>query len=118
MKVRKEADIRNPYNQIPLLTQDTISESDENTRKHHIQESQEVSPFKAGDHNFKAARNRQDSMTRNTSNKKDPYKKRRLGTVSTKITDGAFYVFFLSCVCHVFVRVCLYVLCGHLLGKG
>ena len=27
-------------------------------------------------------------------------------------------VFFLSCVCYVFVRICLYVLCGHLLGKG
>ena len=25
--------------------------------------------------------------------------------------------FFLSCVCYVFVCVCLYVLCGHLLGK-
>ena len=29
-----------------------------------------------------------------------------------------FYVFALSCVCYVFVCVCLYVLCGHLLGKG
>ena len=29
-----------------------------------------------------------------------------------------FYVFVLSCVCYVFVRVCLYVLRGHLLGKG
>ena len=29
-----------------------------------------------------------------------------------------FYVFVLSCVCYVFVRVCLIVLCGHLLGKG
>ena len=29
-----------------------------------------------------------------------------------------FYVFVLSCVCYVFVRVCLYMLCGHLLGKG
>ena len=29
-----------------------------------------------------------------------------------------FYVFVLSCVCYVFVRVCLYVLCGHLLGEG
>ena len=29
-----------------------------------------------------------------------------------------FYVFVLSCVCYVFVRVCLDVLCGHLLGKG
>ena len=28
------------------------------------------------------------------------------------------FMFFLSCVCYVFVRVCLYVLCGHLLGKG
>ena len=29
-----------------------------------------------------------------------------------------FYVFVLSYVYYVFVRVCLYVLCGHLLGKG
>ena len=29
-----------------------------------------------------------------------------------------FYVFVLSCVCYVFERVCLYVHCGHLLGKG
>ena len=26
--------------------------------------------------------------------------------------------FFLSCVCYAFVRVCLFVPCGHLLGKG
>ena len=26
-------------------------------------------------------------------------------------------MFFLSCVCFAFVSVCLYVLCGHLLGK-
>ena len=31
---------------------------------------------------------------------------------------GSFMFFFLSCVCNVFVRACLYVLCGHLLGKG
>ena len=34
--------------------------SDKNTRKRHTQESQEVSPFSAGDH--KAARNRLDSI--------------------------------------------------------
>ena len=51
----------NLYNHIPHLTQDTIWESDKNLRKFHIQDSQEVSPFPAGDH--KAARNRQDSMT-------------------------------------------------------
>ena len=28
------------------------------------------------------------------------------------------FMFFLSCICYAFVRVCLYVLCGHLLGKG
>ena len=28
------------------------------------------------------------------------------------------FMFFLSCVCFAFVRVCLYVPCGHLLGKG
>ena len=39
----------------------TTWESDKNTRKHHIQESQEVSHFPAGDH--KAAMNRQGSMT-------------------------------------------------------
>ena len=27
-------------------------------------------------------------------------------------------MFFLSCVCYVFVCVCLFVPCGHLLGKG
>ena len=29
-----------------------------------------------------------------------------------------FYLFVLSCVCYVFVCVCLYVLCGHLLEKS
>ena len=58
---RKKAKIRDRYNQMPHLTQDTTSESDKNTRKHDIQESQEVSPFSAG--NYMAAMNRQDSMT-------------------------------------------------------
>ena len=30
----------------------------------------------------------------------------------------SFMFFFLSYVCYAFVRVCLFVLCGHLLGKG
>ena len=64
---RKKANFRNQYNQVLHLTQETIWECDKNTRKHHIQESQEVCPFPAGDH--KALRNRQDSMTKNT---KDP----------------------------------------------
>ena len=50
MLFSKEAKIRNQYNQVPHLTQDTTWESDKNTIKHNIQESQEVSPFPAGDH--------------------------------------------------------------------
>ena len=59
-KVSKKAKIRVRYNQVPHLTQDTTWESDKNTRKHHKQESQEVSPFSAGDH--KAAMKKQESM--------------------------------------------------------
>ena len=76
----------NQYNQVPHLTQDTVGESNKNTRKHHIQESQEVSPFPTGDH--KATRNRHASMAKtDTNNKKDPQKKHRLGRVSKKITE-------------------------------
>ena len=68
---RKKAKIRNQYNQAThLLTQDTAWESDKNTIKHHIQESQEVSPFPAGDH--KAAMNRQENIT-NTKHKQQKW---------------------------------------------
>ena len=50
MEVSKKAKIMNQYNQVPRLAQDTTLESDKNTRKHHIQESQEISLFLAGDH--------------------------------------------------------------------
>ena len=60
-KIRKKAKIRNQYNQTPRLTQDTICVCDKYTIKHHIQESQDVSPFPAGDH--KAAMNRQENRT-------------------------------------------------------
>ena len=60
-KISKKAKIRNRYNQETHLTQDTTWESDKHDRKHHLQESQEDSPFPEGDH--KAAMNRQESMT-------------------------------------------------------
>ena len=44
VKVRRAAKIRNQYNQVPHLTQDTIWESDKNTIKHHKQE-QTGQPF-------------------------------------------------------------------------
>ena len=55
IKVKKNAKIRNRYNQVPHLTLDIIWDSDKR-RKHHTQEMQRVSPFPAGDN--KAARNR------------------------------------------------------------
>ena len=55
MKVRKAAKIRNRFNQVLHMTQDTTWESDK-TVKHH-----KVSPFSAGDH--KAAMNSRESMT-------------------------------------------------------
>ena len=61
LKVSKKAKIRNQYNQVPHLTQDTKWERDKNTGELHIQASQEVRPFPAGDH--KAAMKRQESMT-------------------------------------------------------
>ena len=49
--VTKKAKIKNRYNQVPHLIKDTTWESDKNTKKkYHIQESQEVSPFPAGNH--------------------------------------------------------------------
>ena len=57
-KVKKKAKARNRYNQVPHMTLDTVWEGDINTRKHHIQRSQEVSPCPIGDH--KTARKRHD----------------------------------------------------------
>ena len=53
--------IRNRYNQVPQLNQDTPWESDKATRKHRILEIQEASPFPTADH--KVSMNCQDSMT-------------------------------------------------------
>ena len=64
LKVMKKAKIREQFNQVPCLTQDTTWKSDKNTRKNYIQESQEVIPFPAG--NQKAARNRQSIIKRQT----------------------------------------------------
>ena len=49
MKVSKGANIRNRYNQIPHLTQDTNGKVT-NSKLDTTNESQEVSPFPAGDH--------------------------------------------------------------------
>ena len=48
-KVSKGAKIRNRYNQVPHLTQDTNGKVT-NSQLDTTNESQEVSPFPAGDH--------------------------------------------------------------------
>ena len=49
IKVSKGAKIRNRYNQVPHLTQDTNGKVT-NSQLDTTNESQEVSPFPAGDH--------------------------------------------------------------------
>ena len=80
-KVSKGAKIRNRYNQIPHLTQDTNGKVT-NSQLYKTNESQEVSPFPSGDH--KAQINRRAQRQNNTRQKniKDPQKKYRLGMVS------------------------------------
>ena len=75
-KVSKDANIRNRYNQVPHLTQDTngkVTNSHLDTKN----ESQEVSPFPAGDHkahtNRRAQRHNKHKTEKNPI--KDPLKK-------------------------------------------
>ena len=82
VKVSNGTKIRNRYNQVPHLTQDTNGESDKLTED-TTNESQEVSPFPAGDHKAHINRRAQNiANTRQNKNIKDPQKKYRLGTVS------------------------------------
>ena len=66
--VTKKANIRNRYNKVTHLTQDTLRESDKSTRKRHIQKRLEVSPFPAGDQ--KAVSHRQGNMSKTNTYKK------------------------------------------------
>ena len=69
IKVSKIAKIRNRYNQVPHLTQDTngkVTNSEDTTN-----ESQEVSPFPAGDHEAHINRRAQNiANTRQNKNTK------------------------------------------------
>ena len=85
-KIRKRANIRNWHNQAPHLTQDTNGKVI-TSQLVITNESQEVSPFPAGDHN--ASINRQTRMKaqqkQDRNNINDPQKKHRLGTISQNI---------------------------------
>ena len=82
-KVSKGAKIRNRYNQVPHLTQDTNGKVT-NSQLDTTNESQEISPFPAGDHKAHINRRAQRHSKHKTEKEtiKDPQKKYRLGTVS------------------------------------
>ena len=82
VKVSKGAKIRNRYNQVPHLTQDTNGKVT-NSQLDTTNESQEVSPFPAGDHKTHINRRAQRHSQHKTEQKqKRSTKKYRLGTVS------------------------------------
>ena len=81
-KVSKGAKIRNRYDQVPHLTQDTNGKVT-NSQLDTTNASQEVSPFPADDHKAHINRRTQRHSKHKTEKKiKDPQKKYRLGTVS------------------------------------
>ena len=80
LKVSKGAEIRNRYNQVPHQTQDTNGKVT-NSQLDTTNESQEVSPFPAGDH-------KAHSKHKTEQNIKDPQKKYHLGTVTKYFTGG------------------------------
>ena len=82
IKVSKGAKISNPYNQVPHLTQDTNGKVT-NSQLDTINESQEGSPFPAGDHKaYINRRTQRHSKHKTEKNTKDPQKKYGLGAVS------------------------------------
>ena len=84
IKVSKGAKIRNRYNQVPHLTQNTNWKVT-NSQLDTTNESQEVSHFPAGDYKAHINRRAQRHSKHKTEKKtiKYPQKKYRLGTVST-----------------------------------
>ena len=75
-KVSKGAKIRNRYDQVPHLTQDTNGKVT-NSQLDTTNESQEVSPFPAGDHKahiYKTDAHKDIANTRQNKNIKDPQK--------------------------------------------
>ena len=88
-KVRKKAHIRNRYNQIPHLTNDTIWESEKTQENITHKRAKKTAFFPTGDH--KATRNRQDSMA---ELQKRIHKRSTALERSVKNTGGLKHVWF------------------------
>ena len=86
VKVRKKANIRNLYNQLPHMNRYITSESDKNTRTSHTREpSGQCFPSRCP----QGCKEQKRQYVRYTN----PQKKHRLGTVSKKIAGGLKHVF-------------------------
>ena len=86
--VNKGAKIRNRYNQVPQLTQDTNGKVT-NSQLDTTNESQEVSPFPAGDHKAHINRHVQRHSKHKTEKHKDPQRSTALER-SVKYFTGGF----------------------------
>ena len=83
IKERKRAKVRNRYNEVPHLTQDTILESDKTLDTSYTRVAR-------GQHFFQQVTTRLQEKTRSTkqNNKKDLQKEASLETVSKKVSGG------------------------------
>ena len=82
--VRKRTKIRNRYNQAPHLTHETHGKVT-TSQLDITNESQEVSPFPADDHQAQQTDVHESITKQDRNNINDPQKKQRLGTVSKNI---------------------------------
>ena len=86
-KVSKGAKIRNRYNQVPHLTQDTNWKVT-NSQLYTTNESQEVSPFPAGDHKAQINRRTQRHNKHKTEKKLKIHKRSNALEQSVKYITG------------------------------
>ena len=109
--MRKRENIRNGYNQAPHLTQDTNGKVT-TSQLDITHESQEVSPFPAGDHNAPINRRARKHNKNQTEITYSIHKKHLLGTVSKNILLQGLnlkpllrchFVFMHTCTCYVFM---------------
>ena len=90
-KVSKGAKIRNRYNQVPHLTQDTTVKVT-NSQLYTTNESQEVSPFPAGDQ--KAHINRSIQMHSKHKTEKNPRKDLQKSTAKSVLFNNSTTIIF------------------------
>ena len=90
LQVRKRTKIRNLYNQVRHLTQDTNGKVT-TSQLDITNQNQEVSPFPSGDHKTSInRRTRKHNKNKTENNINDQQMKHRLGTVSKYILQDGF----------------------------